>query len=131
MVEREVATDFLIQTDGPFVAALDPTLDPGLRAEGMAREIVHHVQRLRREAGYNFGDRIELGLDGPPEVLEAARVHGEFIRTETLARGLELGQDLGDADLVQDVELDGKRITLSTRRYEAGRGGARPQPTGK
>ncbi|HEY7028585.1 MAG TPA: isoleucine--tRNA ligase [Gemmatimonadales bacterium] len=131
VVEREVATDLLVQSDGPYVAALDPRVDPALRDEGLAREIVHHVQRLRREAGYRFADRIELGLEGPAEVLEASRAHAEFIRNETLARRFEVGSRLHEADLTQDVDLDGRRITLSTRRYEAGRGSARPQPTGK
>jgi isoleucyl-tRNA synthetase len=121
----------LLQSDGPYVAALDPRVDPTLRDEGLAREIVHHVQRLRREAGYRFADRIELGLEGPAEVLEASRAHAEFIRNETLARRFEVGARLDEADLTQDVDLDGRRITLSTRRYEAGRGSARPQPTGK
>jgi isoleucyl-tRNA synthetase len=131
VVEREVATDLLLQSDGPYVAALDPRVDPALRDEGLAREIVHHVQRLRREAGYRFADRIELGLEGPAEVLDASRAHAEFIRNETLARRFEVGSRLDEADLTLDVDLDGRRITLSTRRYEAGRGSARPQPTGK
>jgi len=64
-------------------------------------------------------------------MLDASRAHAEFIRNETLARRFEVGTSLGEADLTQDVDLDGRRITLSTRRYEADRGSARPQPTGK
>jgi isoleucyl-tRNA synthetase len=131
VVEREVATDLHVQSDGPFVVALDLRLDPALKAEGVAREIIHHVQRLRREAGYNFGDRIELRLSGPAEVLAAAEAHGEFIRTETLARRLDLGGTATGADVTQDVELDGRQITISARRYQAGHESPRPQPTGK
>ena len=67
----------------------------------------------------------------PAEVLEASRAHAEFIRNETLARRFEIGSRLHEADLTQDVDLDGRRVTLSTRRYEASHGSARPQPTGK
>ena len=44
VVEREVMTDWLVASDGPFVAALDPTLTPALEAEGLARELVSRVQ---------------------------------------------------------------------------------------
>jgi isoleucyl-tRNA synthetase len=126
VVEREVATDLLVQSEGPFVAALDPRLDSALKAEGLAREIVHHVQRLRREAGYKFADRIELGLEGPGEVLEAARTYAGFIQGETLAPEMAWGSVLSAADLTQDVELEGGRVTLSTRRYKAGAKAQRP-----
>ena len=52
-VEREVASDWLVQSSGPFVAALDPRLDEALRREGLAREVVNRVQRIRKEAGYD------------------------------------------------------------------------------
>ena len=43
-----------------MVAALDPTVTPELRAEGLAREMVSRVQRLRKEAGLAVSDRIGL-----------------------------------------------------------------------
>ena len=64
VVEREVASDWLVGSDGPFVAALDPRLSPELRGEGLAREVVNRVQRLRKEAGYAYTDRIALWVSG-------------------------------------------------------------------
>ena len=120
VVEREVATSWLVASDGPFVAALDPTLDPLLISEGIARELVHHVQRLRKEAGLAVGDRIEVGLEGPELVLEAARRHRDFIMTETLTRRLEVGHGVTGAHLRQSAEVDGHDITVSLRRHGAG-----------
>jgi len=120
VVEREVATSWLVASDGPYVAALDPAIDAELAAEGLAREVVHHVQRLRREAGFVISDRIVLAAEGPAPVLAAAAAHRDFICTETLARQLQLGQPLPDADLRQHVDLDGHDVTLSVRRLQAG-----------
>jgi ATP-binding protein involved in chromosome partitioning len=50
---------------GPFVAALDPHLTPELEAEGLARELVSRVQRLRKDAGFAVTDRIALAVQGP------------------------------------------------------------------
>ena len=50
-VTREVASEWLVQADGPYVVALDPELSDDLVQEGLAREVVNRVQRLRKEAG--------------------------------------------------------------------------------
>jgi isoleucyl-tRNA synthetase len=121
VVEREVATDWLVAADGPFVAALDPELDDALRAEGLARELVHHVQQARRKAGYEVTDRIELGIAGPAAITEAVRVHEMFIRGETLARKMLPGGRVAEPDLVQDIDIEGQHVTISMRRHGAGK----------
>ncbi len=116
VVEREVTTTWLVESAGPFVAALDPTIDKQLAEEGLARELVHHIQRLRREAGYLVSDRIALGIEGPGAVLQAAGTYREFIATETLARQVELGAPLTGADQRQAVDLEGHNVTFTVRR---------------
>ena len=120
VVEREVTTEWLVQSDGPFVAALDPELDDDLIAEGHARELVHHIQRLRREAGFDFTDRISLAISGAPAVLQAAKRHDEFLKTETLARRLELQRAPDGPAHRSLVEIGGHQVEISVVRYEAG-----------
>jgi isoleucyl-tRNA synthetase len=117
VVEREVASDWLVQSDGPFVVALDPRLDDGLRAEGLAREVVNRVQRLRREAGYAFTDRIELWVDGDRPVLDAVGNHAAFLQEETLTRGLRVGERAPYADLEQTVQVEEYTAVLAVRRH--------------
>jgi isoleucyl-tRNA synthetase len=127
-VEREVASDWLVQSNGAFVAALDPHLDEPLRREGLAREVVNRVQRIRKEAGYAYTDRIALWIDGDAPVLDAVRAHAGFIRGETLARGLEAGARAPAADLEQRVDLDGHAAVVGVQRYQDGRESVGPQP---
>jgi isoleucyl-tRNA synthetase len=119
-VQRDVATDWLVASDGPYVAALDPVLSPALAAEGLAREVVHHVQRLRREADLAVSDRIELGIEGPAALQEAATAYQRFIGTETLAREVCVGRPLAAAEITQAVDVDGQPVTISLRRHRAG-----------
>jgi isoleucyl-tRNA synthetase len=128
VVQREVASDWLVASDGPFVVALDPCLTPSLRQEGMAREVVNRIQRLRKEAGYDYADRICVWIDSDPTVLEAARVHAEFIRGETLARRLKLGARAPAPDLEQQVDIDGHGVVVGVQRDRDGRAGNGPQP---
>jgi len=113
VVEREVASDWLVQSDGPLVVALDPVITDELRQEGVAREIVNRVQRIRRDAGYTYRTRIRLGLRGPDDILAAARALATFIAGETLARSLEIGEDVTPADRQASVDLDGQTLVIS------------------
>jgi len=119
-VEREVASDWLVQSSGPFVVALDPHLDDALRREGLAREVVNRVQRIRKEAGYLYTDRISLWIDGDPPLADAVKAHAGFIRGETLARCLEVGARAPAADLEQRVDIDGHGAVVGVQRYQHG-----------
>jgi isoleucyl-tRNA synthetase len=110
-----------VQSSGPFVAALDPNLDDALRREGLAREVVNRVQRIRKEAGYLYTDRIALWIDGDPPLADAVKAHAGFIRGETLARGLEVGTRAPAADLEQQVNIDGHGAVVGVQRYQHGR----------
>jgi isoleucyl-tRNA synthetase len=120
LVQREVVTDWLVESDRGLVAAIDPHLTAELRREGIARELVHRIQRLRKEAGYDYVTRIALSISGDPEGLAAAEAFRGFIGAETLSRTVELGTDLSDADVRETVDLDGRIVVLSVRRLDAG-----------
>ncbi len=129
-VTREVATDWPMASDGPFVAALDPTVTDELAAEGLARELVSRVQRLRKEAGYDISTRIELGLMGDDAVLAAARTHADYIAGETLAREFTIGAPMASPDRVEPVTIDEHAAALAVRRIGNGRTPSGPIPSG-
>ena len=116
VVEREVTSEWLVQSVGPLVVALDPRLTDDLRREGVAREVVNRVQRLRKEAGYDYNTRIELSISGPGDILAAAGAFDNFIRSETLARRLDAGSDLENPDLRETVDIEGQHVVISLRR---------------
>ena len=58
-------------------------------SEGLARELVHHIQNTRKAADFQIDDRIHLRVTGPAEVAEMLAVHGDWVKKETLAVSLE------------------------------------------
>jgi len=86
--ERE---GFVAEAGRGFVVVLDTHLSPELRREGLARELVHHIQQVRRQANLRVDQRIHLFLEVPPEVAEAVREHQGTIAEEVLADTVELG----------------------------------------
>ena len=118
-IERLVKIDWLVQSSGAYVAAIDPVLTDDLRSDGLAREIVSRVQRLRKDAGYDYSARIVLAVAGPPEVLGAVRRHQAMIEHETLAKEVVVGTLNGRADAADTVELDGHTVTIAVTRWKA------------
>ena len=105
----------LRRDDGEIrVAGLDPELDDELRAEGVARELVNRIQRLRKDSGLEITDRIDLAVDGPVGVLDAAGQHRATITGDTLATGFATGPEAVDArEHVLEVDLDGLAVTIA------------------
>jgi isoleucyl-tRNA synthetase len=76
---------------GGGVVVLDTTVTPELAAEGLARDVVRVVQQARREAGLDVTDRVDLVVEAPPAVVEAAQVHQDFLAREVLAGSVRFG----------------------------------------
>jgi isoleucyl-tRNA synthetase len=55
---------FAVSRDGAEVVALDLALDDDLRRRGLAREVVRNVQEMRKVAGLEVSDWIDLHLVG-------------------------------------------------------------------
>ncbi|MGB2424400.1 MAG: DUF5915 domain-containing protein, partial [Flavobacteriales bacterium] len=66
------------------LAGLDE-IDEQLKAEGLARELVNRVQNLRKDAGLNITDRIQLVVCAVGDIRRALEANLDYIRTETLA----------------------------------------------
>ena len=93
-----------VEAEAGHAVALSLEVDDELRAEGLAREIVHAVQNARREAGLEVSDRIELSLGGDDELLGAARAHEDYISGETLATSVSY-DGAGEKTTVEGREL--------------------------
>jgi isoleucyl-tRNA synthetase len=131
VIVREVVTPWPVASDGPFVAALDPEVDDALRREGLAREVVSRVQRLRRDAGYQVTTRIALHLRVDGVLADAVRTHREWIAGEVLARELEVGSTAAHGDRSETVDIDDHTAVLTVRRFQDDRTASGPAEAGE
>ena len=87
-------TDAIVQIDsywasleGGYMVALDTTITPDLAEEGLARELVHRIQNLRRAAGFEITDRILTYYQGPDSVRTVMEKFSNYIRRKPFQRG--------------------------------------------
>jgi isoleucyl-tRNA synthetase len=102
-----------VAEDDGLVMVLDTELTDELRAEGDARELARAVQDLRRDAGLELDDRIELWVEG---VAPAVAVHLPNVARDTLAE-LRDGALPADAQRAS-VDLDAGPATIALRRLD-------------
>src|SRR5581483_4949199 len=80
-----------------FTVALETALSPELVAEGRAREIVHRLQTMRKDAGFRVDDRIVTYYTGDAELDAAIQTHADYLRAETLSVERTPGEPPADA----------------------------------
>lgn len=97
---------WLVATEGGLTVALDITISEGLKAEGIARELINRIQNLRKDSGLEVTDRIMLKVETSEAIREAIKANMEYVCNEVLANGIEFGGVSASA-LVTDLEVDG------------------------
>lgn len=100
---------WLVASDQNVTVALDTEIDEALEHEGMAREFVSRIQKLRKDSGFDVTDRVALRYTTDDTTAAALASMRSYIVTETLAELLERGED------PYEVELDVNGRTVSVR----------------
>ncbi|MCK4635736.1 MAG: isoleucine--tRNA ligase [Candidatus Moranbacteria bacterium] len=105
---KEVIFDKNLETD----IVLDIEITPELRLEGQAREIIRHIQQMRKNADYQVDDRINVSYQGGEEVFEK---FGKMIAKEVLAEKFEKG-NLEEFDLEKELDVDGEMVVVRIKK---------------
>jgi isoleucyl-tRNA synthetase len=116
-VQEEAAGELTVQAADGYLVGLDGSLTDELLAEGLAREVVNRVQRLRRDSGLDVSDRIRLAVAGPRRLEEAVSSHRAYIAGETLALELLEGDEAVSAsEHIQAVHIEDEPVRLGVSR---------------
>ena len=99
-----------------YLVAVNGEISPELAEEGLARELVHRIQGLRRGANFEVTDRIQTFYDGPDELSQVMRGNfSAYIREETLSDQLQSGPPPEGAKS-ETAKIEGQGITLAVLR---------------
>ncbi len=115
LVGTESAKGLAVAADKLITAAVDTTLTPELKAEGLAREVVRRIQTQRKNAEFNIEDRIRTWYVASDELAKVISDWSEYIQSETLTTELVPGEPPADA-FVEKHKFEGKEITIGLKR---------------
>jgi isoleucyl-tRNA synthetase len=104
---REALKDSGVLSSKNISIILDTSLTKDLLDEGQAREIVSHIQKLRKNMDLNVSDRIKIIYQGDPLLYQVIQKHKEYIKRETLSISIE------SSEIVQTVKLSVDQIEFS------------------
>jgi isoleucyl-tRNA synthetase len=94
-----------VASEGTVTVALDITISPELRSEGLARELVNRIQNLRKDSGFDVTDKINLVVEKQGEIEAAVISNKNYICEETLALELLLSDSIND-EKAQTIEVE-------------------------
>ncbi len=103
--------DYTVSTNGKVFVILDKKLDDELIAEGFARELISKVQQLRKNAGLEVADRINLFAFGSDLFNSAANKYSDYIANEVLAVSVNLEENDGE-----ELDLNGELVKVKVEK---------------
>jgi len=89
LVQRTEAEGVKVLNEGTVTVGFDTKVTEALREEGIARDIVHTVQNLRKENGFDVADHINMKYDGEADISKVFADFGDYIKGETLCDNVE------------------------------------------
>lgn len=98
--------------DSGYAVAISSEISEDLKHEGIARELVHHIQNMRKEAGFDIADHIKLWLYDCEGIKSSINIHSDYICLETLAD--EIYHDIPKKDAyIKEYDIDGDFIKIA------------------
>jgi isoleucyl-tRNA synthetase len=99
--------------DGNIVVSLNIDINPDLKIEGIARDILRAVQNKRKDKNFDISDKINIKIYGDSKVEETISKHGKYISQNSLADTIEYCDINNEPTKISDelsVNLDIEKI---------------------
>ena len=106
---------YSVTEEGGYAVGLSRNIPPELLDEGIAREIVHRLQTMRRSAGFEIADHIVTYYQTTPQIQKAIESLSSYIKQETLSREL-ISSVPDEAAHTEKHRIDGQPLTLGVKK---------------
>ncbi len=105
---------WLVANNGNLTIALDVTITPELKQEGVARELINRIQNIRKDSGFEITDKIKVQVKRDDYVNDAVVNFRDYISSQVLALSLELVDNIENGVALED--FDDKTIIVSVKK---------------
>lgn len=94
---------FVAAEEHGYVVALETTITPELREEGLVRDLTHYIQDMRKKAGFKIEDHIALRLEADAELAAMLERHKAELQAETLTDELAIVTAAAQAPAIDEA----------------------------
>jgi len=101
---------WLVANSNGITVALDITISPELKEEGIARELVNRIQNIRKDSGFEVTDKIKVHLQKNAELENAVMANEVYIKSETLTEVLVFEDTINNGI---EIEFDDIKTKIS------------------
>lgn len=113
IIKEEVnVKSVVIKSGAESGVELNTKITKDLKLEGDAREIIRVIQEMRKEAGYEVDNRIQVGYEGMREVFD---IFGEMIQKEVLADNIQLIL-FQENDIKKEFSIGKEKLVITLKR---------------
>lgn len=97
-----------------LTVALDVTITPELKNEGIARELVNRIQNLRKDSGFEVTDRIDIVIQENEILRKAIEQNINYLKEETLTEELRFDSRVEQGT---KIEFEGIETRIKIKKY--------------
>ena len=120
VIDKEDLLIESIQSDGyvsdsynGMTVVLDTNLTPELVEEGFVREIISKIQNMRKDAGFEVMDHINVYESGNDVIGDILQRNADFIKKEVLAESVDTTAVKG---IVKEWSINGEKCSIGVER---------------
>lgn len=96
---------WLVANEGNVTVALDVTVTPELRREGIARDLINRIQNIRKSRDYQITDRILIKIENNEFTNDAVNAFKDYIASQVLADDIQIcGVEAPKDDEILDID---------------------------
>jgi isoleucyl-tRNA synthetase len=110
-ITSEDIPGWLVNVQDGITVAMDITITPELKSEGIAREMINRIQNLRKEKGFEVTDKIKVTLQNHSELGTSIESNLNYICAEILATSFELVDKITSSE-ADEIDVDENIKTL-------------------
>ena len=95
LIDTAQMEGFVTESDNNLAVVLDTNLTEELIEEGFVREIISKVQTMRKEAGFEVMDKINVYVKDNSVIEDIMKTHADEIQSEVLAQSITMDTTKG------------------------------------
>lgn len=113
LIEAAKGQRYVMVQDGDVTVVLDTELTESLIEEGYIRELVSKIQNMRKEAGFEVQDYIDVFYSAEAKMTEIIRKNEKVIGEEVLGRTVK--NEAGEG-FTKELDINGEKVTITVKK---------------